>query len=56
MAMHVVEKNVRNAEANASNKLWKRLNPSSGNPKTRAPRAPFCEIAAGFVMGPAPIN
>ncbi len=34
MAMHVVAKNVKNADATASSKLWKRLNPCSGNPKT----------------------
>src|ERR1039457_4910565 len=52
MAAHVVEKNVRNADANANSRLWNRLKPSSGNPKIFAPRP----LAAVFIMMPDPFH
>jgi hypothetical protein len=37
MAIVVVAKKVKNAEVNASSRLWKRLKPSRGNPRTVPP-------------------
>jgi hypothetical protein len=48
--MQVVAKNVKNADANVSSRLWKKLKPASGKPR-KVPPAGCCEVADWVIGG-----